>query len=105
MVERTCLDCGQIWELDAAMAGRKPPRAPRASVAPDLRYMQTRSPFTKAGTDQFLAAAHLHDADAEDKDSELFRELRVCPKCSGSRYTQRRIRGQGDSAAPGASLG
>ena len=105
MVERTCLNCGQTWVLKAAMAGRKPPRAPRVSVAPDLRYMQTRSPFTKAGTDQFLAASHLRDADAEDKEIELFRELQVCPKCSGSRYAQRRIRGHGDSAAPGASLG
>jgi len=74
-------------------------------VSADLRYAQGRSPFTKAGTDQFLASTHLHDADAEDKDSELFRKLQVCPTCSGSRYSQRRIRGHGDSAAPGASLG
>jgi hypothetical protein len=105
MVERTCLDCGQMWVLKAAMAGRKPPRAPRVSVAPDMRYAQQRhSAFTKAGTDQFLASSHLHDADVEDEDVKLFRELQVCPKCSGSRYTQRRIRGHGDSAAPGASL-
>jgi hypothetical protein len=94
MVERTCLECGQTWVLKAAMAGRKPPRAPRVSVAQDLKYAQGRSPFTKAGTDQFLAAAHLGDADAEDEDSRLFRELQVCPKCSASRYAQRRIRGQ-----------
>jgi hypothetical protein len=67
--------------------------------------MQTRSPFTKAGADQFIASTHLHDPDAEDKDSGLFRELQVCPKCNGSRYSQRRIRGHGDSGAPGASLG
>jgi hypothetical protein len=79
------------------MAGRKPPRAPRVSVGPDLRYAQGRSPFTKAGTDQFLAASHLDDADVVDEDAKLFRELQVCPKCSGSRYTQRRIRGQGDN--------
>lgn len=96
MVERTCLNCGQVWVLKAAMAGRKPPRAPRRSVAVDVRYSEGRSPFTKAGTDQFLAATHLHDADAEDKDSELFRELQVCPKCSGNRYTQRRIRVRAD---------
>jgi hypothetical protein len=36
----------------------------------------------------------MDDADAEDEDSRLFRELQVCPRCSGSRYTQRRIRGQ-----------
>jgi predicted nucleic-acid-binding Zn-ribbon protein len=103
MVERTCLNCGQIWVLKAAMAGRKPPRAPRVSVATDMRYAQTRSPFTKAGTDQFLDSTHLHDADVEDEDTKLFRQLQVCPKCSSSRYTQRRIRGQGDTAAPGAS--
>jgi hypothetical protein len=57
-------------------------------VSADLRYAQPRSPFTQAGADQFLAATHLHDADAEDKDSELFRELQVCPQCSGSRYTR-----------------
>jgi hypothetical protein len=69
-----------------------------------MRYAQQgHRAFTKAGTDQFLAASHLHDADVEDEDTKLFRELQVCPKCSGSRYTQRRIRGQGDSAAPGAS--
>jgi len=94
MVERTCLECGQIWVLKAAMAGRKPPRVPRVSVATDLRYAQGRSPFTKTGTDQFLAAAHLDDTDAEDEDAKLFRELQVCPKCSASRYTQRRIRSQ-----------
>jgi hypothetical protein len=106
MMERTCLDCGQLWVLKAAMAGRKPPRAPQVSVAPRIRYAQLgRSPFTKAGTDQFLAASHLHDADAEDEDAKLFRQLQVCPKCSGSRYSQRRIRGEGDSAAPGASPG
>jgi len=105
MVERTCLNCGQTWALKAAMAGRKPPRAPRGSVAADLRYAQGRSPFTQAGTDQFLASTHLNDADAEDKDFELFRELQICPKCSGDRYTQRRIRGQGASASPGASPG
>jgi len=105
MVERTCLDCGQLWVLKAGMAGRKPPRPPRISVAPDLRYGQSHSPFTKVGTDQFLAASHLNDPAAEDKDSQLFRELQVCPKCKGSRYAQRRIRGYGDSAAPGASLG
>jgi predicted GNAT family acetyltransferase len=58
--------------------------------------MQGHSPFTKTGTDQFLAAAHLDDADAEDEDIKLFRELQVCPRCSTSRYTQRRIRGQED---------
>ena len=79
------------------MAGRKPPRAPRISVATDLRYAQGRSPFTKAGTDQFLTAAHLDDAGAEDEDSKLFRKLQVCPRCSASRYTQRRIRGQGEN--------
>lgn len=106
MMERTCLNCGQMWVLKAAMAGRKPPRAPRGSVAPDMRYAQLgRSPFTKAGTDQFLASSHLHDADLEDEDAKLFRELQVCPKCGGSRYAQRRIRGRGDSSAPGASLG
>jgi len=105
MVERTCLQCGQIWVLKAAMAGRKPRRAPRVSVGPDLRYAQTHSPLTQVGTDQFLAASHLDDAGAEDKDSQLFRELQVCPKCSASRYTQRRIHGRGDSAAPGASPG
>src|SRR5215472_6793473 len=107
MVERTCLDCGQIWALKAAMAGRKPPRTPRAaqgSVSTDMRYGQAHSPFTKVGTDQFLAATHMHDPDAEDKDSEPFRQLQVCPTCSGSRYAQRRIRGHGDSGAPGASL-
>jgi hypothetical protein len=76
------------------MAGRKPPRVPRISVATDLRYAQGRSPFTNAGTDQFRAAAHMDDAGAEDEDAKLFRELQVCPKCSASRYTQRRIRGQ-----------
>ena len=105
MVERTCLNCGQIWAVKAAMAGRKPPRPPRVSVAPDLRYAQTHSPFTKVGTDQFVAAARLNDADAEDKDSELFRELQVCQKCGASRYTQRRIQGHGYSTAPGASPG
>jgi hypothetical protein len=68
-----------------------------------MRYAQQgHRAFTKAGTDQFLASTHLHDADVEDEDAKLFRQLQVCPKCSGSRYTQRRIRGQGDSAAPGA---
>jgi hypothetical protein len=106
MVERTCLDCGQMWVLKAAMAGRKPPRVPRSSVGFDMKYaQQSRSPFTNTGTDQFLAATHMHDADVEDEDTKLFRQLQVCPKCSGSRYTQRRIRGHGDSAAPGASLG
>jgi len=74
-------------------------------VSSDLRYAQTYSPFTKVGTDQFLNSTHLHDADEEDKDSGLFRALQVCPKCNGSRYAQRRIRGHGDSGAPGASLG
>jgi hypothetical protein len=76
------------------MAGRKPPRVPRISVATDLRYAEERSPFTKAGTDQFRTAARLDDAGAEDEDAKLFRELQVCPKCSASRYTQRWIRGQ-----------
>jgi ribosomal protein S27AE len=93
MVERTCPECGQVWVLKAAMAGRKPPRVPRVSVAPDLRYTQGHSPFTKTGTDQFLAAARMDDAGAEDEDAKLFRELQVCPRCSASRYTQRRIRG------------
>jgi len=61
------------------MAGRKPPRAPRISVATDLRYAQGRSPFTKAGTDQFLTAAHLDDAGAEDKDSNAFQEVAGLP--------------------------
>jgi hypothetical protein len=106
MVERTCLDCGQMWVLKAAMAGSKPPRVrvPRSSVGFDMKWaQQSRSPFTKTGTDQFLAATHMYDADVEDEDAKLFRQLQVCPKCSGSRYSQRRIRGQGDSAAPGAS--
>jgi hypothetical protein len=59
--------------------------------------MQARSPLTNAGTDQFLAASHLDDADVVDEDAKLFRELQVCPKCSASRYTQRRIRGQGEN--------
>ena len=91
-----------MWVLKAAMAGRKPPRGvPRASVAMDMRYAQQRSPFTKAGTDQFLASSHMYDAaDAENKDVELFRELQTCPKCKSGRYAQRRIRGQRDTAAP-----
>jgi hypothetical protein len=36
----------------------------------------------------------MDDAGAEDEDAKLFRELQVCPKCSASRYTQRRIHGQ-----------
>jgi len=98
MVERTCLNCGQIWVLKAAMAGRKPPKVPRVSVAPDLRYMQRTSYMSKAGADQFLAAAHVNDADAEDKDAQQFRALQVCPSCHGSRYSQRRIRRHGESA-------
>ena len=98
MVERTCLQCGQIWVLKVALAGRRPPKVPGFSVAPDLRYMERTSAMTKAGIDQFLAATRVNDAAAEDKDSQLFRELQVCPNCKGSRYSQRRIRRHGDSA-------
>ena len=45
----------------------------------DLK-MQGRSPFTKAGTDQFLAAAHLDDADAEDEDPRAFQGVAGLPE-------------------------
>lgn len=100
VVERTCLECGATWTLKAALAHRKSPGPrQRGFSAADLRYAE-RNVMSNAATEQLMAQAR-HNAAEADKDIELLRQLRTCPKCGTSdRYTEMRVRDSGRRSAP-----
>jgi len=70
-VQRTCLDCGQSWTLDAGLAHLRP-RRPRPAV--------------RARNTQVLKAAF----DSLDQQLETIRETRTCPRCSSEHFKDRR---------------
>jgi len=92
IVERTCLNSGETWTVNAALVRRKSPGPrQRGLSAADVRY-SLRNPMSGAAIDQLFADAHRRAAKA-DEDVELLRQLRTCPKCGSSdRYTEMRIR-------------
>lgn len=92
VVERTCLACGETRTLPAEIAHAKPRKIQRGFSARDVRYAQD-NPMTSGsgpGMDQQIAEAQRRDAEA-DREVELFRELRSCPKCGSERYEDRTV--------------
>jgi hypothetical protein len=81
MVQRTCLECGETWTLEASLAHL---RAARPHVyGAGLRGGQ-------AG--RSLAEQQAAEAEAElDQELETIRQVRTCPKCGSERYKDRRI--------------
>lgn len=78
--QRTCLDCGETWTVDAAMVHMRPrrPRGGRLGVGYGAR-MQIPD----------LAG----EAYAElDQQLDLIRATRTCPKCGSDHYRDARVR-------------
>jgi predicted nucleic-acid-binding Zn-ribbon protein len=73
MVQRTCLNCGETWLLDAREAHQKPGQVIsqafrfRANVRDEVRWPEAR----EQGPDEQL---------------EEVRELRTCPECGSDDY-------------------
>lgn len=80
-VERTCLDCGETWMLDASAA--------RLKMRGPTRYSATSQAMRsgiRGGLGDYAAQAY-----AElDQQSELIRETRTCPKCGSGHFKDRR---------------
>jgi hypothetical protein len=82
MVQRTCLDCGETWTLEAGLAHLHAGRP---------RGLGARAGSTQAGGRVDWRA--LADSAAElDQEAETIRQLRTCPKCGGDHYKDRRFR-------------
>ena len=81
MVQRTCLDCGETWTLEASLARLRAGRPPGYGAG------------LRAGpVGQSLAEQQAAEAEAElDQDLETIRQVRTCPKCGSERYKDRRI--------------
>lgn len=89
MVERTCLSCGETWQLKASLARYK---SRRGFSGIDVGATR-QNPMSRGALEMAMAEAHRRDAQA-DKEIELFRRLQACPKCGSSRYTEMRIKGR-----------
>jgi ribosomal protein S27AE len=80
-VQRTCLDCGETWMLEASLARLRAGRP--HGYAAGLRggpvgqtIAEQQAVEVQAGLDQEL---------------ETIRQVRTCPKCGSGRYQDRRI--------------
>ncbi|HTZ92452.1 MAG TPA: hypothetical protein VMB74_08665 [Streptosporangiaceae bacterium] len=81
LIQRTCLDCGETWTLEAGLARLRARRA--HGYAAGLRVGQVG---------QALAGQEALDAEAGlDQDLETIRQVRTCPTCGSERYKDRRI--------------
>jgi len=81
MVQRTCLDCGETWTLEASLAHLRAER-PHGYGA-GLRG---------GPVGQSLAEQQAAESEAElDQELETIRQVRTCPKCGSERYQDRRI--------------
>jgi hypothetical protein len=87
MVQRTCLDCGETWTLEASLASMRP-GPPRgfggrigASFGGPIGANETR----------IVSREQVAEASAGlDQELETIRQLRTCPKCGGDHYKDRR---------------
>jgi hypothetical protein len=81
MVQRTCLDCGETWTLEASLA-RLRARRPHGYAA-----------GLRGGLgSQVVAEQQVAEAEAGlDQELETIRQVRTCPKCGSERYKDRRI--------------
>ena len=87
MVQRTCLNCGETWTLEASLARMRtgPPRGfggrIGAGFGGTIGANETRS----------VSREQVAEASADlDQERETIRQLRTCPKCGGDRYKDRR---------------
>jgi predicted nucleic-acid-binding Zn-ribbon protein len=80
MVQRTCLECGETWTLEASLAHLRAGRA--RGFAGGLR----------GDLAQTIAEQQVVEAQAGlDQELETIRQVRTCPKCGSERYKDRRI--------------
>lgn len=82
MVQRTCLDCGETWTLEASEAHVHTGR-PRG-----FGGAGGRGPGGPRVDWQALAESSA----LIDQQVETIRQLRTCPKCGGDHYKDRRVR-------------
>jgi len=81
-VQRTCLDCGESWTLDAGLAHL---RAHRPSVL-------VRGARRNIGDYDRAVGEALDRANASvEQQAETIRETRTCPKCGSESFKDRRI--------------
>lgn len=79
-VQRTCLDCGETWTLEAGLAHL----ARKSRFTTTLRA--NRSTIRGQPTD------YVADAYAQlDQDLEWIRETRTCPKCASEHFKDRYV--------------
>jgi predicted nucleic-acid-binding Zn-ribbon protein len=81
MVQRTCLNCGETWTLEASLAHLRArrPHGYTASFRGD--------PAGQMITEQAVAEAEA----GLDQELETIRQARTCPKCGSERYKDRRL--------------
>lgn len=78
-VQRTCLDCGETWTLEASLARMHASRHTGFAVG------------ARGQTGQEIAWERAAEASSGfDQELETVRQLRTCPKCGGDHYKDRR---------------
>jgi hypothetical protein len=74
MVQRTCLECGETWTLEAGVARLK---------------VRTRGRLPVQGAGGRLDVTPNLSRDQLDQQLETVREARTCPKCGSEHYQDR----------------
>jgi hypothetical protein len=81
------------WMLKAALAHDKRTGRRRRGFSGRAVLAAGRSPGAVFGSGMELQVAEAHRRDAEaDRELEMMRQLRSCPKCGSERYTFRRAK-------------
>jgi hypothetical protein len=90
-VERTCQECGETWEFQAAYARDRYSGIRRRGYAATPVVAVHDARVLNLTLEQQMAEVHRRDAEAAG-DLDARKRLGICPKCGSERYAERRFR-------------